>query len=66
MENVFGIRSAPMSPEVQRARSVQVPMKNRLGWLVSITVLVYVVVQAIPSSVLNQAVSYLASAVWGN
>jgi len=47
-------------------RSGLVTMKNRIGWLAMITVLVYEVVQIIPSSVFNHAVSTLASAVWGS
>jgi len=43
-----------------------VSMKNRIGWLALITVLVYGVVQIIPSSAFNHAVSFLASAVWGS
>jgi hypothetical protein len=41
-------------------------MKNKVGWLALITVLAYAVVQIIPSSVFNRAVSFLASAVWGS
>ena len=35
-------------------------------WLALLTALVYEVVQIIPSSVFNHAVSFLASAVWGS
>jgi hypothetical protein len=42
-----------------------VPIKNRIGWLALITVLVYEVIQVIPSSIFNRAVS-VASAVWGS
>jgi hypothetical protein len=41
-------------------------MKNKIGWLALITVLVYEVVQIIPSGVFHHAVSFLASAVWGS
>jgi len=41
-------------------------MKNKIGWLALITVLVYEVVQIIPPSAFNHAVSALASAVWGS
>jgi len=43
-----------------------VTTKNKIGWLALITVLVYEVIQIIPSSVFNHAVSTLASAVWGS
>ena len=41
-------------------------MKNKIGWLALIAVLVYEAIQLIPSSVLNHAVSAIASAVWGS
>jgi len=54
------------SEEVQLVRSVQLTMKNKIGWLALITVLAYAVVQIVPSSVFTHAVSSLASAVWGS
>jgi hypothetical protein len=41
-------------------------MQNKIGWLALITLLVYEVVQVIPSSIFKHAVSALASAVWGS
>jgi hypothetical protein len=42
------------------------PIKNQIGRLVVLTVLFYEVIQLIPPTVLNRAVSFLASAVWGS
>jgi hypothetical protein len=41
-------------------------MKNKIGWLALVAVLVYGVVQIIPPKVFNHAVSFVASAVWGS
>ena len=55
-----------LAKNVQLVRGVQVPMKNEIGWLALLTVLVYEVVQVIPPRVFNHAVSFIASAVWGS
>ncbi len=41
-------------------------MKNQIGRLAFLMVLAYEVIQLIPPRVFNHAVSFIASAVWGN
>jgi hypothetical protein len=41
-------------------------MKNKIGWLALVTMLAYTVVQAAQPTFFKQAVSLIASAVWGN
>jgi hypothetical protein len=43
-----------------------VRMTNQMGWLAFLSVLAYETVQVIRPSVLNHAVSFIASAVWGS
>jgi hypothetical protein len=43
-----------------------VQMKNQIGWLAFLMVLAYEVIQLIPPGVFSHAVSFVASAVWGN
>jgi hypothetical protein len=43
-----------------------VPKKNEIGWLALLTVLVYEAVQIVPQGAFKQAVSFIASAVWGS
>jgi hypothetical protein len=53
-------------PKNTFVRCVQVSIRNQVGRLALLTVLLYAVIQVIPHRIFNHAISFIASAVWGS
>ena len=53
-------------PKNTLVRCVQVSIRNQVGRLALLTVLLYAVIQVIPHRIFNHAISFIASAVWGS